>query len=773
MCPHSLVLPYVSQRFTTAGLIYMNILGISAYYHDSAACLVKSGRIIAAAQEERFSRKKNDAGFPTSAISYCLQEGNIQAKDIDYIVFYEKPFLKYERLIETYLTFAPAGLQQALVSLPVWVKEKIWIKDAIRRKLPESGPILFTNHHLAHAASAFLPSPFAKAAYLTIDGVGEMATASFGTGTANRLTPLNELHFPHSLGLLYSAFTAYTGFKVNSDEYKLMGLAPYGSPRYKDQILEELIDLKEDGSFRINMQYFSYCTGMTMTSSKFHKLFGGKPLSSKAPLKQRHMDIARSIQDVTEEIFLRMARHVHRETGHKNLCLAGGVALNCVANGRLLREGPFEKIWIQPAAGDAGSALGAALWCWHHYLDHPRTTQASGDQMQGALLGPSYSDRNIKLYLDNVGARYERLEVPQKTERTATLLSAGMVIGWHQGRTEYGPRALGNRSILADPRTPEMQALVNKKIKFREDFRPFAPAILEARMADYFEIDSASPYMLLVVPIHKKRLHPLTDHQKALSGFDRLKIPRSDIPAVTHVDNSARVQTVNETDNPQFHALLQTFEQKTGCPLLLNTSFNVSEEPIVCSPEDAYLCFMATDLDALVIGSYLLEKELQPTRTHGETGHTGQADTAEQDMAKFKHSREGKYSLADTRQHRLFGLLIGSLSLLWSLPLRASDHSLNWPTFSLGITLILLGWLTPNFLSLLYRLWMACGHVIGWFITRGLLTLFYYLAISPTAYLARLLGRKFLATGTDPERSSYWELSVTPEDEISNGRKQY
>lgn len=589
-----------------------HILGISAYYHDSAACLVSDGHIVAAAQEERFSRIKHDAGFPGRAIAFCLQAGGIDCAGLDAVVFYEKPFLRFERLLETYMAFAPRGLPQFLKAIPIWLREKLWIKEHLRTRLDFAGQILFAEHHQSHAASAFYPSPYREAAVLTLDGVGEWTTASCGLGRDNRLDIQGEIRFPHSLGLLYSAFTYYTGFRVNSGEYKVMGLAPYGEPRYVATILEHLVDLKEDGSFCLNLDYFDYCTGLTMTSARFHRLFGGPPRTPESPLTQRDFDLARSVQAVTEEIMLRMARHVHRLTGQKNLCLAGGVALNCVANGRILREGPFDGLWIQPAAGDAGAALGAALFGWHQYFGRERFADGRRDAMRGSLLGPEFAPEQIRSALEAEGAVFDEHGENELLARVAGLLADEQVIGWFQGRMEFGPRALGNRSILADARSPRMQRQVNLKVKFREGFRPFAPAVPEEQASEWFELDGPSPYMLLVAPVRGERLCPLSEADAGRTGLDKLAVTRSVIPAVTHVDNSARIQTVSRSDNPLFYRLLAAFEQQTGCPVLVNTSFNVRGEPIVCTPQDALRCFFATDLDALAIGPYLLEKSRQP-----------------------------------------------------------------------------------------------------------------------------------------------------------------
>ncbi len=596
----------------------IRILGISAYYHDSAASLLVDGQIVAAAQEERFTRKKQDASFPARAIEYCLSEAGINLADIDQVVFYDKPLVKFERLLETYLSYAPRGFKSFLASMPVWLKDKLFLKTTLKRELGALAgseknlpPLLFTEHHKSHAASAFFPSPFQRAAVLCLDGVGEWATSSVWIGDGNTLEAQWEIDFPHSLGLLYSAFTYYTGFKVNSGEYKLMGLAPYGEPRYVDLILEKLLDLKEDGSFRLDMSYFNYATGLTMTNKRFDALFGGPPRAAESEITQREMDIARSIQVVTEEVVLKIAHSVHRELGIDYLCLAGGVALNCVANGRLLREGPFRDIWIQPAAGDAGGSLGSALSVWHEYLEKPRAIH-TGDSMQGAYLGPRADTSSIRDYLDSVGARYEELADEVLMPRLAQLLCSENVIGCSQGRMEFGPRSLGARSIIGDPRSKKMQSVMNLKIKYRESFRPFAPAVKAERVSDWFELDRHSPYMLLVAPVRQDKRLEISETQSGLFGIDKLNIPRSEVPAVTHVDFSARVQTVHAQTNPRFHQLLDAFEATSGCPVLVNTSFNVRGEPIVCTPQDAYRCFMRTEMDYLVLEGFLLAKDNQP-----------------------------------------------------------------------------------------------------------------------------------------------------------------
>jgi carbamoyltransferase len=596
------------------------ILGLSAYYHDSAAALVRDGEIIAAAQEERFTRKKHDAAFPAQAIAYCLQEARATLSDVDYIVFYDKPLIKFERLLETYLAYAPQGFRSFLAAMPVWLKEKLYLKATLKKALAELGglkekqlpQLLFTEHHQAHAASAFFPSPFQNAAVMCLDGVGEWATSSVWLGAGNQLTPQWEIDFPHSLGLLYSAFTYYTGFKVNSGEYKLMGLAPYGEPKYVDLIRDHLLDLKEDGTFRLDMSYFNYATGLTMTNAKFDALFKGPRRAPETALSQREMDIAASIQVVTEEVVLRLARTVQRELGQENLCLAGGVALNCVANGRLLREGPFKDIWVQPAAGDAGGALGAALSVWYEYLGNARQADGVTDTMRGSYLGPWFGSDNITSYLDSIKAPYKKLDEPALLEELSTVLADEKVVGWFQGRMEFGPRALGGRSIIGDPRSGKMQSVMNLKIKYRESFRPFAPAIKAERVSEWFEHDRTSPYMLMVAPVREDKRIAMTESQQQLFGIEKLHVPRSQIPAVTHVDYSARIQTVHEATNPRFYRLLDTFERNTGCPVLVNTSFNVRGEPIVNTPEDAYRCFMRTEMDCLVLENVILHKNEQP-----------------------------------------------------------------------------------------------------------------------------------------------------------------
>lgn len=602
------------------------ILGISAYYHDAAAALIEDGKILAAAQEERFTRKKHDAAFPVNAIRYCLNSSGLKIADIDAIVFYEKPLVKFERLLETYLAFAPKGFPSFLKAMPAWLKEKLFLKKVLKKEFQtafgfDPKELLFSEHHFSHAASAFYPSPFENAGVLCLDGVGEWSTSTAWLGTGNTLSPVWELRFPHSLGLLYSAFTYFTGFKVNSGEYKLMGLAPYGKPKYVKQIYDNLLDLKEDGTFRLNLDYLDYCTGLKMTSSKFNSLFDGPPRKAESQVTQREMDLARSIQEVTEEIVLRMGRSLKKETGVENLCLAGGVALNCVANGRLLREKIFKDIWIQPAAGDAGGALGSALATYYHHLKGKRVVQQS-DAMAGSYLGPEFADADIESFLSAKGIPHKRLSETNLYDEVATHLAEEKVIGWFQGRMEFGPRALGNRSIIGDPRSIKMQSTMNLKIKFRESFRPFAPSVLRENVSDYFDIDTDSPYMLLVAPVQEKRRKALSSDEQKLFGIELLNKPKSDIPAVTHVDYSARVQTVKKEVNERYYNLINAFKKKSGCPVIVNTSFNVRGEPIVCTPEDAYRCFMRTNMDTLVLGNFVLEKALQPKVMEDESWKT-------------------------------------------------------------------------------------------------------------------------------------------------------
>ncbi|PIW69225.1 MAG: hypothetical protein COW08_08230 [Ignavibacteriales bacterium CG12_big_fil_rev_8_21_14_0_65_30_8] len=592
----------------------MYILGISAFYHDSAACLIKDGKIIAAAQEERFTRKKHDYNFPINAINFCLSFAKITSDDLEIVSFYDKPFLKFERILETYLQFSPKGIKSFLKAMPLWIKQKLWMKEYIKKELNYNGKILFPEHHFSHAASAFYPSPFNEAAILTMDGVGEWTTTSYGIGKGNNIELLADIKFPHSLGLLYSAFTYFTGFRVNSGEYKVMGLAPYGEPKYKKIIFDKLIDIKDDGSFRMNMEYFNYPVGLKMTNDKFNNLFDGPPRKPESKLTQREMDLARSVQEVTEEIVLRMAKHVHKETNQQNITLAGGVALNCVANGKLLREGTFKNIWIQPASGDAGGALGAALASWYDYLENPRETKENYDAQFGSYLGPEFNDDEIKTFITDNDISFKELNKQEIPKVISKLIAEENVIGWFQGRMEFGPRALGSRSILGDARSPNMQKHMNQKIKFRESFRPFAPSVLAEEVSNYFDMDVSSPYMLLVADVTKDKQKMVIDDSKSYFGLEKLKIIRSEIPAITHVDYSARIQTVHKETNELYYNLIKNFNEEYGCAVLINTSFNVRGEPIVCTPEDAYKCFMRTNMDYLIMGNYLLKKDDQKNK---------------------------------------------------------------------------------------------------------------------------------------------------------------
>jgi carbamoyltransferase len=603
----------------------MWILGISAFYHDSAAALIRDGEVVAAAQEERFTRKKHDSRFPVNAVRYCRDAAGLKPEDIDHVVFYEKPFVKFERLLENYLAFAPRGLRSFRMALPLWIREKLFQKDLLSKELKDIWPgvkwadrLLFTEHHLSHAASAFFPSPFEEALVLTMDGVGEWTTTSVALGSGNQVKIVKEIHYPHSLGLLYSAFTYYTGFKVNSGEYKVMGLAPYGTPRYAQTILDNLIDIKEDGSFHLNLEYFNYCTGLTMTNGKFDALFEGPVRKPEERLTQRHMDLAASVQAVLEQVVLRMTCSLASQTKARNLCIAGGVGLNCVANGKLLRTGRFKDIWIQPASGDAGGAVGAALAAYHMHHGRPRQLNGALDGMKGAYLGPSFEQHDIERRLKAAGASFRVCTDDELLDRTVAAMIEGKAIGWFQGRMEFGPRALGNRSILGDARSRTMQSLLNLKVKYRESFRPFAPSVLREDVASWFEMDNDSPYMLLVADVQERRRIAMTEEEQKLFGIDKLNVPRSEIPAVTHVDYSARVQTVHAETNPRYHALISAFKQRTGCPVIVNTSFNIRGEPIVCTPEDAFRCFMGTEIEVLVAGNCFLRKEDQDARLKGD-----------------------------------------------------------------------------------------------------------------------------------------------------------
>jgi carbamoyltransferase len=728
----------------------VNILGISAFYHDSAACLVRDGIIVAAAQEERFSRKKHDAGFPRGAIEYCLHEGGLtDATKLDLVAFYEKPFLKFERLLSSYLAAAPHGLRSFLKAMPLWMKEKIWLKATIASELDFSGPIIFPEHHESHAASAFFPSPFERAAVLTIDGVGEWTTTSVGKGEGNKIELLEELRFPHSLGLLYSAFTYYLGFRVNSGEYKVMGLAPYGEPVFRDVILSELVDLKPDGSFRLNLRYFDFIAGLTMTNRAFDELFGGARRQPEAELNQQHMNIARSLQAVTEEIMLRMAQHARELTGERHLCMAGGVALNCVGNGRILREAGFEKIWIQPAAGDAGGALGAALLGWYQYRDEPRNVVPGSDSQRSSLLGPAYDDA---AFLEREAIPHAALSNDDVAPRVAELLEEGKIVGWFQGRMEFGPRALGNRSILGDPRRSDMQEKLNLKIKFRESFRPFAPAVLAERVADCFQLTEPSPYMLLVAPV-QDALRSDREREQPTSMMARLKQRRSTLPAITHVDYSARVQTVSREDNPRFHDLLSAFEQRTGCPVLVNTSFNVRGEPPVCTPEDAYRCFMNTEMDYLVLGNFLIDKTLV-------------ADKPRLLDASGNQPPESRSTL------RRFGLTTGIAFFLLGSLLDFRHRASGRPFQFLGALLLLFAGFAPNLLRFVYRPWMRLARLLGAISSTILLTIVFYLVLVPIGLLQRLFGKAPLDLRFKSDDASYWERR-SPSRELAHYQKQF
>ena len=739
----------------------MNILGISAFYHDSAACLVRDGAIIAAAQEERFSRKKHDASFPRHAIDYCLREAGLaSAAQLDLIAFYEKPFLKFDRLLSTYMACAPFGLRSFVKAMPVWIKEKIWLKATIREELRFEGPLIFPEHHESHAASAFFPSPFENAAVLTIDGAGEWTTTSLGRGEGNRVELLADLQFPHSLGLLYSAFTYYLGFRVNSGEYKVMGLAPYGEPKFQELIFSELIDLKPDGSFRLNLRYFDFMAGLTMTSRAFDRLFGGEPRKPEAELTQRHMDLARSIQAVIEEVMLRLARHAHAVTGARNLCLAGGVALNCVGNGRILREGPFEKIWIQPAAGDAGGALGAALLGWHHYRQHPRKVSASPDAQHGSFLGPAYDAAE---FLRREAIPHLELSEGELMSRVSSLLEQGKVIGWFQGRMEFGPRALGNRSILGDPRRSEMQEKLNLKIKFRESFRPFAPSVMEERASDCFELNEASPYMLLVAPV-RETLRVDGEKEVSLDFMTRLKTRRSTLPAVTHVDYSARVQTVAMADNPRFHSLLGEFEKRTGCPVLVNTSFNVRGEPPVCTPEDAFRCFTRTEMDYLVLGNFLLDKAEQPESASQSGGLSRDGGTHQNKTAGWRPPLlEQAYQKLDRspRALRRFGIVLGAAMLLLGKLLLLGGRNAGGPFLSIGALLLIAAAFAPWILRYVYKPWMFLALASSWLVTRIILTLVFFLVVTPLGLLQRLCGKRALEFRFKSNETTYWRCRTT------------
>ena len=712
------------------------ILGLSCFYHDSAACLIEDGRIVAAAQEERFTRKKHDAGFPTNAINYCLEEASLAVESLDHVAFYDKPIQTFDRLLLSYLSVAPEGLLSWLKAMPSWLRQKMHTSKIIQKETGYEGDVLYTEHHEAHAASAFYPSPFDQAAILTLDGVGEWATASYGFGKDKDLTLLKELHFPDSVGLLYSAFTYYTGFRVNSGEFKLMGLAPYGEPIYTDLILDELVDLKEDGSIRLNLRYFDFVGGLRMTNRRFDRLFEGPPRQPETAIGKRHMDIAASIQSVTEEIVLRMANHVHKETGMRDLCMAGGVALNCVANGRILREGPFENIWIQPAAGDAGGALGAALSVWHRYLGRDRVKSTGKDRQQGSYLGPEYTNNQVIGFLKSHDYPYHQLDKDNRATRIAKQIADGKIVGYLTGRMEFGPRALGARSILGDPRRDDTQSRMNLKIKYRESFRPFAPSVLEERAGDYFEIDGSSPYMLMVTQVRKEKCLP-QPKSNTIDMWERLKTKRSDIPAVTHLDYSARIQTVGSEEKPDYHEVISAFEHLTGCPVLVNTSFNVRGEPIVCSMEDAYRCFMRTQMDALVMEDCMLFRTEQPLWTEGKAWRDELARIDISDIRKF-----GTVAF----------LFFGCLALLLYFKHRFV-LTYVFGFFSVtGLGLLLL----PSPLKPVYMLWIKVTTFIGKIVTTIILTLAYYLVVTPSALIKRCFGGRPLPMKPDPNTSSYW-----------------
>ncbi len=710
----------------------MYILGISAFYHDSAACLVRDGEILAAAQEERFTRRKHDAGFPKNAVEYCLKQAGITVDDLDCVAFYDKPLLTFERLLETYIDYAPKGLRSFLKAMPVWLKDKLWTRENIAKALNYKGKILFTEHHESHAASAFFPSPFESAAVITMDGVGEWATTSYGYGKGSDLHLLNELHFPHSIGLLYSAFTYYLGFKVNSGEYKVMGLAPYGEPRYTDKILAELVEFYDDGSLRLNMKYFNFAAGLTMTNAAFEELFGAPRREPESELAQLHFDLARSVQEVTELAMVKIARHVQKETGEKNLCMAGGVALNCVGNGRILREKIFENIWIQPAAGDAGGALGAALSVWYQYLGNERDAEKSQNLSgrKNYYLGPQFASDEITDYLDSVGANYQKLPRAALYETVAGHLAGEKVVGWFQGRMEFGPRALGGRSILGDARSAKMQTQMNLKIKYRESFRPFAPSVLRERVSDYFALDTDSPYMLLVAPVNESLRVAMSDDEQKLFGIEKLNLRRSTIPAVTHIDYSARIQTVRPDESPAYHALISAFEKLTNCPILVNTSFNVRGEPIVCTPQDAFRCFMKTEMDFLVLEDILLDKRAQ---------------NASAELLGKTEGQAPKPSLIENvtnKQARNTALVVAAVFLLIAAWNFHRERETVWIVFaSLSAGFGLLGTLLPTPAKYFHVYWMKLAMFLGHINSIILLTLLFYLLFVPYNLVSRIIGR--------------------------------
>jgi carbamoyltransferase len=749
----------------------MYILGISAFYHDSAAALIRDGSISAAAQEERFTRIKHDYRFPNHAINYCMQQAKISPSDLEYVVFYDKPFLKFERILESYLQFAPIGIKSFIKAMPLWIKKKIWMKSLIQQTLPGfEGEILFPEHHRSHAASAFFPSPFPSAAIITTDGVGEWTTTSIGFGTGNYITLLQELKFPHSLGMLYSAFTYYTGFKVNSGEYKVMGLAPYGEPKYVQTILDNLIDVKQDGSFHLNLDYFDFPVGLTMTNRKFHRLFDGPPRPPESQLTQKEMDLARSVQEVTELILERMSRHAKKETGADYLVLAGGVALNCVANGKLLRNAGYKDIWVQPAAGDAGGALGAALSVWYEYLGNPRAVGQGHDAQQGSFLGPEYSNTEIREFLKHHHIPFNQLSDAEIIKITAALLAQGNVVGWFAGRMEFGPRALGARSILGNPRSPGMQKKMNLKIKFRESFRPFAPSVLLEAMREYFQFDRPSPYMVFVAEVAESKRRAISQEEQQLSGIDKLNVVRSEIPAVTHVDYSARLQTVDQKINARYHALLSEFASQTGCPVLVNTSFNVRGEPIVCTPLDAYKCFMRTEMDYLVLGNCLLYKKEQPEEVPDiypedvpQPGRFTGMESAGIDKSKFK----------DPREWRKFGIGLSIILVIIATIELITGLYVVFPIYLTAGAVLASVFLFPVILKPLFILFSYIGFALGWVMTRVILSAFFFLVLTPISLFSRLLRKRYLQLQFGTDKTTYWKTHREQTASKQHFEKQY
>ena len=749
----------------------MYILGISAFYHDSAAALIRDGVLISAAQEERFTRIKHDYQFPEGSINYCLNEEKISPSDLDYVAFYDKPFLKFERILESYLQYAPRGIQSFIKAMPVWIKKKIWIKSLIRESLPGfKGKILFPEHHRSHAASAFFPSPFPEAAIVTTDGVGEWTTTSIGFGSGNSIKLLKEIQFPHSLGMLYSAFTYYTGFKVNSGEYKVMGLAPYGEPKYVKTILDNLIDIKKDGSFKLNLDYFNFPVGLTMTNRNFHNLFGGPPRKPESKITQKEMDLARSVQEVTELALKRLSLHAKEVTGADHLVLAGGVALNCVANGKLLRETNYKDIWVQPAASDAGGALGGALAVWYEYLSNERKVEQGNDSQKGSYLGPEFSDFEIREFLESYHIPFHQLSDTELIKHTAELLAKGKVVGWFQGRMEFGPRALGSRSILGDPRSPEMQKKMNLKIKFRESFRPFAPSILLESVRKYFQFDRSSPYMLFVADVSEDKRRSMSQEEQQLFGIDKLNVVRSEIPAVTHVDYSARLQTVDRKTNERYHALLTEFASKTGYPVLVNTSFNVRGEPIVCTPEDAYKCFMRTEMDNLVLGKHLLVKAEQPETIAGIDWEEGF------EKGRFtpkKSSTMDKSRFNDKREWRKFGIGLSIILTILGTIQWITGKSM-FPIIYLTAGIVLASALLfPLILKPLFILFSYIGFTLGWIMTRVILSALFFLVITPFGMISRLMGKRYLQTNLKTNETTYWKNRQEQTASKEHFEKQY